>query len=207
MIVKICGLRTLFTATAAVAAGADLLGFNFVPSSHRCIRPSDARDIIQALPGGAQTVGVFVNPTLNHLLETVEYCGLDWVQLCGTETPVFCAEITKPIIKVVRLTTSQQDAEPLPDDFEVDLLLADAAVPGSWGGSGKKSDWPAAHELAKRRRLLLAGGLHASNVALAIQTVQPAGVDVASGIETDGQVDQMKIKAFVTAARTLRPAS
>ena len=93
MIVKICGLRTLPAATAVVEAGADLLGFNFVPSSRRCISPETARDIIGALPAHAQTVGIFVNPTLAELQETVECSGLNWVQLSGTETPEFCAAV------------------------------------------------------------------------------------------------------------------
>ncbi len=203
MIVKICGLRVLPAATAAVEAGADLLGFNFVPSSRRCISPETARDIIRALPERVQTVGIFVNPTLAQLHATVECCGLDWVQLSGTETPEFCAEVAQPIIKAVRLSERSPEGETLPDDYDVDLLLADAAVPGSWGGSGETSDWRAAGRLAQRRRLLLAGGLHAGNVAAAIRTVRPAGVDVASGIEKDGQEDPAKIRAFVAAARAV----
>ena len=201
MIVKICGLRTLPAATAVVEAGADLLGFNFVPSSRRCISPETARDIIGALPAHAQTVGIFVNPTLAELQETVECSGLNWVQLSGTETPEFCAAVVQPVIKTVRLSERLPAGEAHPDDYDVDLLLADAAVPGSWGGSGEVSDWAAAGRLARRRRLLLAGGLHAGNVAAAIRSVRPAGVDVASGIETDGREDPAKIRAFVAAAR------
>ena len=201
MIVKICGLRTRPAATAAVEAGADLLGFNFVASSRRCTSPETARDIIRALPAHAQTVGIFVNPTLAQLQATVECCGLDWVQFSGIETPEFCAEVAQPVIKTVRLAERPPAGEALPDDYDVDLLLADAAVPGSWGGSGQTSDWQAAGRLARRRRLLLAGGLHAANVAAAIRAVRPAGVDVASGIETDGQEDLAKIRAFVAAAR------
>lgn len=201
MIVKICGLRTLPAATAAVEAGADLLGFNFVASSRRCISPETARDIIRALPAHVQTVGIFVNPTLAELQEAVECGGLDWVQFSGTETPEFCAEVTQPVIKTVRLSERPPAGEALPDDYDVDLLLADAAVPGSWGGSGEVSDWQAAGRLAQRRRLLLAGGLHAGNVAVAIRAVRPAGVDVASGIETDGREDPAKIRAFIAAAR------
>ena len=200
MIVKICGLRTLPAATAAVESGADLLGFNFVPSSRRCISPETARDIIGALPAHTQTVGIFVNPTLAQVQATVECSGLDWVQLSGTETPAFCAEVSQPVIKTVRLSEPPA-GEARPSEYDVDLLLADAAVPGSWGGSGEVSDWPAAGRLARRRRLLLAGGLHAGNVAAALRTVRPAGVDVASGIETDGREDPAKIRAFVAAAR------
>ena len=104
--------------------------------------------------------------------------------------------MAQPVIKTVRLAERPPAGEALPDDYDVDLLLADAAVPGSWGGSGEVSDWPAAGRLAQRRRLLLAGGLHAGNVAAAICTVRPAGVDVASGIETDGHEDPAKIRAF-----------
>lgn len=203
MIVKICGLRTLPAANAAVEAGADLLGFNFVSSSSRHISPDGARDIIRVLPRGAKAVGIFVNPTMDQVQQTVERCRLDWVQLSGTETPQFCSEVLQPVIKAVRLSEQPPEGEALPDDYDVDLLLADAAVHGSWGGSGMTSDWVAAHELAQRRRLLLAGGLHAGNVGHAIQAVQPAGVDVASGIETDGRDDPAKIKAFVAAARTV----
>ena len=92
----------------------------------------------------------------------------------------------------MRLSERPPVGEARPDDYDVDLLLADAAVPGSWGGSGEVSDWPAAGRLAQRRRLLLAGGLHAGSVAAAIRTVRPAGVDVASGIETDGREDRGK---------------
>ena len=119
-----------------------------MPSSRRCISPETAGDIIRALPEGVQTVGIFVNPTLAELHATVECSGLDWVQLSGTETPEFCAEVVQPVIKTVRLSEQPPAGEALPDDYDVDLLLADAAVPGSWGGSGEVSDWPAAGRLA-----------------------------------------------------------
>ena len=144
-----------------------------------------------------QAVGIFVNPTLAQVQETVECSGLDWVQLSGTEPPAVLrggghSRSSRPC----GCRSSHRQGEALPDDYDVDLLLADAAVPGSWGGSGEVSDWPAACRLARRRRLLLAGGLHAGNVAAAIQTVRPAGVDVASGIETDGREDPVKIRGL-----------
>ena len=204
MIVKICGLRTLAGAQVAVEAGADLLGFNFVPGIRRRIRPDDAHAIIRALPRHAQTVGIFVNPSLDSVQVTVEHCGLDWVQLSGTESPQFCRAVQQRTIKAVRLGTPQRESDWPPEDYDdVDVLLADAAVPGAWGGTGTTTDWEAAQALASQRRILLAGGLNAANVATAIAAVQPWGVDVASGIETDGQSDPAKIAAFIAAARAV----
>jgi phosphoribosylanthranilate isomerase len=206
-IVKICGLRTVEHALAAVAAGADMLGFILAPS-RRQISPSELATIsaaVRTAPGGERIglVGVFVNESLARMLEIARACHLDTLQLSGDEDSRILADLPPSfsLIKALRLNDAAAE-RPWQQALSVRLLV-DAHVPGMYGGAGVVADWQRAAELAAHREILLAGGLSPDNVAAAIETVQPWGVDVSSGVETDGVKDVGKIRAFVAAARAV----
>jgi phosphoribosylanthranilate isomerase len=153
------------------------------------------------------TVGIFVNQPLPEVERVAAEAALDYIQLSGDESPDYCLDVAarcgRPVIKAVRLTGlgATSDLEAYAAEGVAAVLLADAAVPGSWGGSGTTWDWGAAGALAARRRLLLAGGLTPANVLEALAAVRPWGVDVASGVETNGVTDPAKVRAFVKRAK------
>jgi phosphoribosylanthranilate isomerase len=238
MRVKICGLRSVESALAAAAAGADLLGFNFAPVSKRRIEPAVAREAVEAvranhvrpfhsvergrnaggpLAGGAggrasgggevRCAGVFVNQPLDEVAALAAAAQLDYVQLSGDEDPAYCralyAATGLPIIKAVRLGREGEAsrAESLRRSGAVSVLLADTAAGDTWGGSGQPWRWQDAAGLAAEFPVLLAGGLTPENVAGAIAGVRPWGVDVASGVETNGNTDPIRVRAFIKRVR------
>ena len=204
--VKICGIRSEEHALAAAAAGADFIGLVFAPSPRR-VSPARAQQVIAAFKQNkapAAVVGVFVNSpaaTVNHIAET---CGLDWVQLSGDESWWFCREMARPVIKVVRpgtLIVEEIAVNARILNGREHLLLVDAAAPGHYGGTGLTFDWNLAVPIARQFRVILAGGLTPDNVADAVKTVRPWGVDVSSGVETRGVKDMAKIEKFIKAVR------
>jgi phosphoribosylanthranilate isomerase len=197
--VKICGITTLDDALACVDAGADALGFNFWPQSRRHIPVDRAAAIAKRLPPNVRTVGVFVNPSDEEVDRAFASGAIDLAQLHGDETPEFCQRIAGRYIKAVRL----RDAASLQTlaQYPCDLVLVDADTPG-YGGSGQRADVALAAEAAAVRRVILAGGLDADNVAAAIVAVKPYGVDVAGGVEREpGVKDWIKVAAFVKEAK------
>jgi phosphoribosylanthranilate isomerase len=199
--VKICGITSLEDAHAAVDSGADALGFVFYPPSPRYVTPKQAEQIIRTLPPFVTTVGLFVDVTLEAVSETVARCGLDRVQLHGRETPEFCRQITRPVIKAIRI----KNAESLTHvaDYIVSAYLLDAYVEGALpGGTGASFSW----ELAARAKpfgpIILAGGLTPENVEIAIDQVRPYGVDVSTGVEcAPGVKDHRKVRQFIARAK------
>jgi phosphoribosylanthranilate isomerase len=201
--IKICGIKTVTDALAAMDAGADLIGFNFYPKSPRYIDVGKCRDIMSVMRkyGHITYVGVFVNASVEDIYATMETCALSLAQLHGDETPEILNALDGKAFKAFR---------GVPVDVnrfarsEAPALLIDASVKGVYGGSGVTVDWSAAAELAEKYPLLLAGGLTPENVADAVRQVKPWGVDVASGVESDpGRKDARKIKAFVTEVKRL----
>jgi len=199
--IKICGIKTISDALAAMDAGADLIGFNFYPKSPRYIEVGRCRDIMSVMRkyGHMTYVGVFVNASVATICSTMETLGLSLDQLHGDETPEMVAVLNGKAFKAFR------GVPPSLDGFvreEAPALLVDASVKGAYGGTGVIADWDRAAELARQYPLLLAGGLTPENVSEAVSQVQPWGVDVASGVEsTPGEKDAGKMKAFVQAAR------
>jgi phosphoribosylanthranilate isomerase len=205
--IKICGLRTIEHALAAADAGADMLGLVFAPS-RRQISPEDAATIAQAVratPRDWQVtiVGLFVNEAPERMLAIARQCRLDALQLSGDETSDLAARLPGyTLLKAIRLDGRPSEAGWLEAGQALEVrLLVDAHVPGSYGGAGMLADWDRAAELARRRSIVLAGGLTPENVGEAIRRVRPWGVDVSSGVETDGAKDCAKIRAFIGAAR------
>jgi phosphoribosylanthranilate isomerase len=214
MIVKICGIKTLEIALAAVEAGTDMLGFNFYPPSSRYITPEACGRIIsqlgshfaglaKALPP-LSMVGVFVNEKPDRIRAIMDACKLDLAQLSGDEPREDLEALEGRAFKAVR-PRSLQEAETGLSVFgrpTAPAVLVDAHVKGAYGGSGKTSDWSVARQLSEQAPILLAGGLDPQNVASAVRAVNPWGVDVASGVESSpGVKDPAKIEAFIKAAR------
>ena len=199
--IKICGIKTVKDALAAIDAGADMLGFNFYPKSPRYIDVGTCRDIMSVMRkyGHITYVGVFVNATVAEVHATIETCGLSLAQLHGDETPEMMQSLNGKAFKAFRGVPERINGFAR---YDAPALLVDASVKGVYGGTGITADWSAAAEFAKRYPLLLAGGLTPENVADAVRLVRPWGVDAASGVEAStGQKDPSKMRAFVQAVR------
>ena len=199
--IKICGIKTLDDALAAIDLGADLIGFNFYPKSPRYVEVGMCRNIMSKVRtiGRVTCVGVFVNISVGEIHATMDTCGLNLAQLHGDETAEFMESLLEKSFKAFR---------GIPDDVngfvgdDAPAFLVDASVKGLYGGSGVTADWDGTAELAKKYPLLLAGGLTPANVAEAVKRVKPWGVDVASGVESaPGKKDPSKMQAFVQAVR------
>jgi phosphoribosylanthranilate isomerase len=219
--VKICGIKSLADALAAIEAGADYLGFNFYPRSVRFIEKQACAEITSTLKKEYQhvkLVGVFVNSSIAEVEDVLNTCFLHLAQLHGDETPEMVAAFEGRAFKAIRLRSSEsvetsvypflrsvpESVHPFAEPFvDSPAFLVDAAMRGVYGGSGVTADWNSAAELAKQYPLLLAGGLTPENVAEAVRQVRPWGVDVASGVESaPGEKDPSRMKAFVRAVQS-----
>lgn len=211
--IKICGLKEKEHALAAVSAGADFIGLVFAPSP-RQITVSRAYEIASAVKQSSrrvQVVGVFVDTPASAVNQVADSCGLDWVQLSGDETWAHCRQIKRPIIKAIRVGKGQlrQKASQILSNggrelsHHQHLFLLDSEVKGKYGGTGSTFDWRLAQPLAEEFQIIIAGGLTPDNVAQAVKLVAPWGVDVSSGVETEGVKDVAKIKTFIDAVRRL----
>jgi len=200
--IKICGIKTLNDALAAIEAGADYLGFNFYPKSVRFIEKQACTEITAVLKKEyphIKLVGVFVNSSVEEVKDILDTCSLDLAQLHGDETAETLNELEGKAFKAFRGIPENINGFARDD---APALLVDASVKGAYGGTGVTADWNGAAELAKRYPLLLAGGLTPENIADAVSRVKPWGVDVASGVESiPGEKDAAKMKAFVKAIR------
>jgi phosphoribosylanthranilate isomerase len=195
--VKICGLTDVDDALLAVALGADAVGFVFAPSK-RQIAPPRARDIVARIPAEALTVGVFRNEAKERVVDIVHTTGLRAAQLHGNESPDDVAWIAHRVPTVIKAVAAGTEQARRTADFVVPIILVDAPAPGS----GEVFDWSLAESLPTDRRILLAGGLDPDNVADAIATVKPWGVDVASGVEREpGRKDPSALRRFIQNAK------
>ena len=199
--IKICGITNEEDALAAARFGADALGFIFAPSPRR-ISPQKARKIIKALPPLVQTVGVFVDEDPGEVFSVAQMCRLDILQFHGKESADYCESFDQRLIKAVRLR-NRQDLKSLAEyDGVVHALLLDTYIPGKLGGTGLTFNWEWAVEAGRKRRIILAGGLNPENVAAAISTVKPYGVDASSSLEhSPGVKDHEKMMQFIAEVR------
>ena len=213
--VKICGTTSLRDAQLSIAVGANALGFVFAPSPRR-IELSAAAEIVAALAGEADTIGVFVNEEPALLAEIVRRVGLSGVQLHGDESPRQAADIRarlqqKKIIKTLSAHQLMDNGEEILKGWlgaseSVDAILLDSGSSQQRGGTGVPFDWeeiaPIAATIRQKMPLIIAGGLNSGNVAHAIELFHPWGVDVVSGVEQEpGQKDETKLRDFMTAVR------
>jgi phosphoribosylanthranilate isomerase len=214
--IKICGLTRAVDAQQAAELGAWALGFIFFAGSRRVVSPLAAAQIIAGVRASGLRplmVGVFVNPSLGEVLAAVETAKLDLVQLHGDESPLFCREVSTQIsqvriIKALRATTLE-DLAPLTTYGELEALLLETPVPGTWGGTGVAGDWKlarAAKQHLPTTRLILAGGLNPANIADALRIARPDAVDVSSGLEASPGVKspQLMKEFFDNVARNTK---
>lgn len=199
--VKICGVGRVEDALTAADAGADFLGLMFFKGSKRFVETDRAREIAEAVRGRLRLVGVFVNEEPEEMNRVARLCGLDYVQLSGDEPPAAVTGLDVPAIRAVhvRESATPEDLAERIESSPAELVLLDTGAAGLYGGSGRTFDWGLLPSL--RRRVLLAGGLDPSNVGRAIERVRPWGVDVSSGVETEGRKDPNRIRDFVTRAK------
>ena len=206
--VKICGITDVSYARAAIEAGVDLIGVVFAPSP-RQVTYEKAREIVAAVKKhGLPVVGVFVNMPAATVNTVASSCGLDWVQLSGDEDWEYCQEIEKPLIKAIHISPQWDEEEllvHLEDGQRLDrppVYLLDTLIENKYGGTGQAFAWEIARGAAAKYPVLIAGGLNPTNVRQVVSSLKPWGVDVSSGVESEGVKDVDKIKAFVQAVRS-----
>jgi phosphoribosylanthranilate isomerase len=181
--VKICGITNLEDASLAVDLGTDALGFIFAPSP-RQVSPEDVRHIIRELPPFVKTVGVFVNEDPETIRDTMQFCGLDMVQMHGDEPPELCNRFMPDVIKALRIKDRSDLESVLAYKAAVRALLLDTYSENSAGGTGRTFDWDLAIGVKGTGiPIILAGGLGPSNIQDAVSRVRPYAVDVNSAIE------------------------
>ena len=185
--VKICGLSNKEAVETAVSAGADYIGFVFAPSK-RQVTLEEAAELAKLIPVNVKKVGVFVSPSRVQLLEAIEKVGLDLVQVHGQVGDDLLEDLPCASIQAV-----QVDENGHVPHSRADYLLFDAPV----AGSGQTFDWGQLDTTGLAQPFFIAGGLNEDNVEEAIQHFTPYAVDVSSGVETDGQKDQEKIRRFI----------
>lgn len=213
---KVCGFRSAVGAIAAIDAGADAIGLVFVPSAGRRVTVDEASDILREvrahLAGREQApeiVGLFADQPAEEVNDAVERLALDSVQLCGSEGMAYAAQMTVPVYKVISIDPNIPISSQLPKVMVLQQrhqlaghgIVIDTMVAGEYGGTGQRFDWELAAGLAEGFDMSLAGGLTPDNVGEAVAQVRPWGVDTSSGVETDGEKDPAKIRAFIEAVR------
>ena len=213
--VKVCGFRSAEPLLAAVEAGADAVGFVFVPSARRCVTADEACAVLnEARASGAElppVVGLFADQPLDEVQQTVATVGLDAVQLCGGEGVGYASQLGVPVYKVISIDGEIPISAQMPRIMVLQQrhalaghrIVLDAQVQGEYGGTGQQFDWDLAADFAGAFEMSLAGGLSPDNVQEAVERVRPWGVDVSTGVETDGEKDVAKVRAFAEAVRAV----
>jgi phosphoribosylanthranilate isomerase len=198
--VKICGITRAEDGDLAVELGASALGFVFWPGSPRYIDCASARDIVQRNAGRVQNVGVFVDQPVEEVAHIMRTVDLDIAQLHGGESPEYCEQILRLAPpesgrrrRVMKAIGLQDGAATMLGRYDPEMLiLVDAHDPSRYGGTGRTVDWNAARAIAETRKTILAGGLNPENIARAIETVRPYGIDASSGVETSPGIKDAK---------------
>jgi phosphoribosylanthranilate isomerase len=198
-----CGCTSIADVESAVEAGADAVGIIFAESPRR-VALADARALVQSVPPFIAVIAVLVNPDVAFVDDVRALgCGL---QFSGDESPEFCAAVAgERYVKTIHferyLVHTAADAEAEAERYPDADLLFDSRAAGLYGGTGTTFDWSIVAGVAARRRVIMSGGLGPANVAACIESVRPFGVDVRSGVESNGVKDPAKMRAFVRAVR------
>jgi phosphoribosylanthranilate isomerase len=200
VLVKICGITRLADAELAVECGAGALGFVFWPDSPRFIDPESARTIVATLPPAVIPVGVFVNQSREYVNEVAAKVLLGAIQLHGDESVEYARAMIRPVFKAIALAEANEESI---DTWPLEtMMLLDVHDPVRRGGTGRTVDWSRASTVARRRPVILAGGLTPENVGEAISRVGPSGIDVSSGVESSpGLKDSDRLKALFAAMK------
>lgn len=209
--VKICGLKTRPALDAALAGGADFVGFVFYPPSPRDVSPTVARDLAEAVRGRARTVALLVDPDDALVDRIMAQMAPDLIQLHGRESVERTSEIgrrsARPIIKALAVETASEVAAARVYEGIAQLILFDSKAPAALagalpGGNGLAFDWRLLDSATGRLDFMLSGGLTPENVSEAIRRTQPFAVDVSSGVETaPGEKSPQLIRQFLAAAK------
>jgi len=197
--IKVCGITCQEDARAAVAAGADALGFIFVEQSPRLVQPEIVRAITGNLPPFVDGVGVFCDEAIEVVQEIIHYCKLSLVQLHGAESPEYCRNISCKVIKSFSMRPDSGSEELAPYADAISGFLLDTYNKDMAGGTGHTFDWKLVTQVKAPGPVILAGGLNPGNVGEAIRRVKPFAVDVSSGVEYQpGRKDTDKLKSFAS---------
>jgi len=200
-LIKVCGITNLDDAECAAEQGADFLGFCFYPKSPRYISPDCTEWIVNRLPDDVKKAGVFVNTPVDRMNEIAEQCGLDILQLHGDESPEVAEMLGLERVWKALPVWNDDDLR-LALDYPAAAVLVDSITANHRGGTGKTGDWELTARLARKRFVVLAGGLTPGNVGAAIRSVHPYAVDVCSGIEKNpGLKDYDRLRQFVKNVR------
>ena len=195
--IKMCGLRRPEDVEAVNELRPEYVGFVFFPGSRRYVTPEAARELKAGLDPGIKTVGVFVDETAKMVAGLLQEDVIDIAQLHGHEDEPYLAGLRKmtdkPLIRAFRIRNAEDAI--LAQRSSADAILLDAGA-----GDGKTFDWSWLRRMT--RPFFLAGGLNPENVSRAVREIKPYGVDVSSGIETDGFKDIAKMRAFIRAVRS-----
>ncbi|MEN8822748.1 MAG: phosphoribosylanthranilate isomerase [Abyssibacter sp.] len=197
--IKFCGLTRAADVDAAVRLGADAIGLVFAPGSPRALGLDQAQQLRERIPGLCHCVALVMDQPVADVAAIVQAIRPDMLQFHGSETAEECARFGLPYIKALGVGGEAGSAvHAFPDA----LLLTDSHAPGESGGTGQTFDWNRVADWARQRPLMLAGGLHADNVGLAIATARPYAVDVSSGVESAPGIKSIdRMQAFVRAVQ------
>lgn len=188
--IKICGVRSLEVAKVVISSGADFIGLNFIPTSKRHIDILTAKQIANFAKDKIGLVGVFQNASTDEVNKIAELLQLDFIQLHGKEDNDYIKKMNRPVIKSIY-------GNDIPNGLDANFLLLDRKEQGH----GDLLDLVEAKNIADKHKVFFAGGLTPDNVVLIIEKVKPYAIDVAGGVETDGQQDLDKIKQFIKNAK------
>ena len=188
---KICGITNLSDAQAAAVHGASAIGFIFYEKSSRAISIEDAKFISRHLSNDISKVGVFVNHDKAFIEEAIRSISLNIIQLHGDETPGFCKQFEVPVLKALRI--KDKASLSVMDQYNVAGFLLDTFSTKQYGGTGETFDWSLLNGKLETP-IILSGGLNPDNILDAIDSVNPAAIDVNSGVEiSPGKKDHQKI--------------
>ena len=202
--IKICGITNLDDALAAVAAGADALGFNFYKASPRYIAPQSAREIVEQLPPSVLTVGVFVNEEAPTRI--AREAGVTALQLHGDESPDYCRQLAADYVIKTFAVFEDFNIDVI-KSYEVEAIMLDTRHDKLRGGTGQRFDWSIAQQVSRLvPKLFLAGGLSPENIEEAIETVHPYAVDTCSALEDKpGKKNHARMRSFIETVRAVTP--
>ena len=208
MKVKICGVRDVKSALVCENFSADFIGLNFVPNVHREIDIASAIEISNSITF-INKVGVFADQPIEYVISIINQCGLDYAQLSGNESLEYCMQVGIPIIKSLKIDTNsniktiKRKIFPIIDSLINNnvIPLIESSVPGFYGGTGTQISLDIAKEIAENFDIILAGGLTPLNVKSMVDYINPWGVDVASGVESEKKQTPDKIIQFISNAK------